>query len=572
MMKSPFKKLPLFFCLLFIMTAADLNAQQTVLIEKFSSLGAPQNAAITKTSNSASEINAFSLRVNPEVVLTIGAGSSITIQNDIINNGSIIVESDGNLIQINDEGKYIIDVPLTTPSPLFTVKREANIKRLDYVYWSSPVTGQNLKTFSPRTVASRFLTYNEWDDKFTAVPNIATTDFSVAIGYAIRADNNYPVWTGTAPTSAYRNFVGVFAGIPNTGIITFPLKYQSGTIIPGSGNGHNLVGNPYPSNIRLNGTKGLFTQNTSVIAETAYFWTNVNPNVPEGGATYSGDNYAIFNASGGKAAANSLQIPSEIVKVGQGFIVKATGKNQNLVFNNAMRNTGASEFFDRKIDQPKDRFWLRLTTPNQNFTTLLIAYVPNATNGFEYSYDAPLIGMSSDALFSILDDYQLGIQGKQYPLNPTDVVSLGTNSYVSGDHVISLQEKEGIFANGQNIYLKDKQTNTATNLSAGAYTFSANAGLTEGRFEIIYENDIVLGTGTTNKDELIVYRDGTDFVVKAATKKISDIEVYDTSGRLMVKLKPNQTEVRIAGQALINTVYVLKINQNGKITTRKIIR
>ena len=572
MMKSPFKKLPLFFCLLFIMTAADLNAQQTVLIEKFSSLGAPQNAAITKTSNSASEINAFSLRVNPEVVLTIGAGSSITIQNDIINNGSIIVESDGNLIQINDEGKYIIDVPLTTPSPLFTVKREANIKRLDYVYWSSPVTGQNLKTFSPRTVASRFLTYNEWDDKFTAVPNIATTDFSVAIGYAIRADNNYPVWTGTAPTSAYRDFVGVFAGIPNTGIITFPLKYQSGTIIPGSGNGHNLVGNPYPSNIRLNGTKGLFTQNTSVIAETAYFWTNVNPNVPEGGATYSGDNYAIFNDSGGKAAANSLQIPSEIVKVGQGFIVKATGKNQNLVFNNAMRNTGASEFFDRKIDQPKDRFWLRLTTPNQNFTTLLIAYVPNATNGFEYSYDAPLIGMSSDALFSILDDYQLGIQGKQYPLNPTDVVSLGTNSYVSGDHVISLQEKEGIFANGQNIYLKDKQTNKVTNLSAGAYTFTANAGLTKGRFEIIYENDIVLGTGTTNKDELIVYRDGTDFVVKAATKKISDIEVYDTSGRLMVKLKPNQTEVRIAGQALINTVYVLKINQNGKITTRKIIR
>ena len=152
------------------------------------------------------------------------------------------------------------------------------------------------------------------------------------------------------------------------------------------------------------------------------------------------------------------------------------------------------------------------------------------------------------------------------------MVTLGTNSYVAGDYVISLQETEGIFANGQNIYLKDNQNNTVTNLSAENYTFTATAGLTEGRFEITYQTDNVLGTDSTKKDELVVYREGTDFIVKSAKNKISELEVYDTSGRLMIKLKPNETEVRIDGQSMINGVYILKINQNGKITTRKIIR
>ena len=131
---------------------------------------------------------------------------------------------------------------------------------------------------------------------------------------------------------------------------------------------------------------------------------------------------------------------------------------------------------------------------------------------------------------------------------------------------------DGVFANRQNIYLRDHQTNTVTNLSNGDYTFEATEGLTESRFEIIYQPDNVLGTDNIKKEELVVYREGTDFIVKSAKEKISNLEVYDTSGRLIVKLKPNQTEIRIDGRAMVNGIYVLKINQNGKITTRKIIR
>ncbi|KEY18804.1 T9SS type A sorting domain-containing protein [Kaistella antarctica] len=521
---------------------------------------------------SAGGLTICNFRVNEGFTLTIKKDSPMTVQNDIINYGDIIVESDANLVQVSDTGEYRTN-PLLNSLPTFTVQREATIKRLDYVYWSSPVADQNLRAFSPGTIITRFLAYDESDDYFKAIfpaegptDNPATKVFSPAKGYAIRAKNNQNATTSTA-------WPGQFVGKPNNGVVNFNLKKD--------GNGYNLVGNPYASNIKLKGDNSLFSQNAAVIDQLAYFWTNVSANVTAAGSGYTQNNYAILNGLGSIAAPGNPETeevgteePTTTAKVGQGFIVKAkeAGKNQNLVFKNSIRNAGESIFFDKKQEEEKDRFWLRLTTPNQYSTTMLVGYVPTATNGFEYSYDAPLMSVGSDSFFSVLEDRKLGIQGRQYPLNTNDVVALGTNHYVAGDHVISLQKAEGIFANGQNIYLKDKKTNTVTNLSAGNYTFAAVEGLTEGRFEIIYENDIVLGTGSSNKDELMVYRDGTDFIIKSASKKISEVEVYDTSGRLMIKLNPNQTEVRIEGQALINSVYVLKIYQNGKVTTRKIIR
>jgi hypothetical protein len=71
----------------------------------------------------------------------------------------------------------------------------------------------------------------------------------------------------------------------------------------------------------------------------------------------------------------------------------------------------------------------------------------------------------SDAIYSILGDQKLVIEGRKYPLVSSDAVSLGASFDGAGTHTISLGDKEGIFANGQNIYLKDKITGITTNLS-----------------------------------------------------------------------------------------------------------
>ncbi|KEY18801.1 hypothetical protein [Kaistella antarctica] len=107
----------------------------------------------------------------------------------------------------------------------------------------------------------------------------------------------------------------------------------------------------------------------------------------------------------------------------------------------------------------------------------MIGYLRQASNGFELNYDAPLMVLGSDAFYSILDDHKLAIQGKASFIN-TDVVALGSGQYEAGTYTISLGVKEGIFAKGQKIYLKDNESNTVTDLTQGDYAFAANQGLT----------------------------------------------------------------------------------------------
>lgn len=507
--------------------------------------------------NNLPSITAFNLTVNN--ILVIKANKFVKITNELLGdvNGKITVESDANFLQT-------AVAPTNNYAGTFTVNRTANMKRLDYTYWGSPVSGQMLKAFSPGTVNTRFLTYNELNDTFSAVANPSSTPFAGAKGYAIRADNNYPVWTDPAPISAYRDFVGIFSGTPNNGDVSYTLAK--------SGAGYNLVGNPYASNIDFNKLV-----DTGAIEGTAYFWTNVNPNPTQQGSSYLGANYATYvYSSGGVPSQNGgiPKTPEQFIKVGQGFIIQAKNVG-SLIFTNAMRDngTGASKFINKgnkNSNSSIDRYWLKLITPNNNFNTILIAYPEGATNGFESTADAEQFGESSDSFYSVLNNYKLNIQGRQLPLINSDIIPLGLKGFESGTYKIAMVEKEGIFADGQNIYLKDNQTGTTVNLSESDYSFTANVGVTEGRFEIVYKNDLVLAAGNVAKDQIMVYRDGNDFVIKSETKKITELEMYDTGGRLLLKLKPNKTETRIDASAMVNGVYVLKMSRNGEISTKKI--
>ena len=68
---------------------------------------------------------------------------------------------------------------------------------------------QNLKTFSPGTVNSRFMTYKESDDTFESINPLNNTFDANGKGYAIRAANNSGTTLGT--------FVGNFVGNLNNG-------------------------------------------------------------------------------------------------------------------------------------------------------------------------------------------------------------------------------------------------------------------------------------------------------------------------------------------------------------------
>ncbi len=481
--------------------------------------------------------------------VTIPSNDIVTLNSKLVNNGIFTVESDGNFIQIDNAAVNTGNI---------VVKRNSSMQKNDYTYWSSPVAGQELKGFSPKTSATRFYKYDEPTNLFVTVPS-AGVNFVPGRGYAIMAPSDY--------TTTLQTFEGKFTGVANNGVITSPVTFS------GSANqGYNLVGNPYPSNIDF---EKLHSLNSGTIPLIAYFWRNTDRNrkgSTNGNTDYRGNGYAMYNGTGGNPETNGGAAPTQFIKVGQGFIVKA-GITKDLIFNNTVRNgKDTSIFFSKNAASDKDRFWLTLTSPSNNVNTVLIGYVPNATNEFELGYDAPLLAIGSDSFYTILGDEKLGIQGKSYPLTKEDVVALGTKHFESGKYTISLGNKEGIFATGQNIYLKDKETKITTNLSEGDYTFNVNAGEFSNRFEIVYSASAALGVGVDAKAGTQLYREGQDFVGRSA-KKITGFELFDMSGRMIMNQKTNAKEIRFSAAGLLSGTYILNAQlEGGERFSKKLIK
>ncbi|MBN8621524.1 MAG: T9SS type A sorting domain-containing protein [Flavobacteriales bacterium] len=537
----------------------------------------------TATGNTA-DLSVCECEVNNSAVLTIPNGKTLTVSNKIINHGNednFVVQTGGNLIQIEDEA---VNSGSITAERYVTDMDNVLGTQLDYVYWSSPVTGQDLRAFSPGTRTNKIFYYNEPNDLFKAVNFATEPNFVPGKGYAFEAETTA---NGThSPNATGYNETYKFKGTPNNGVIRPDVQRSANT---GSGgtveHGYNLIGNPYPSNMSF---PQFYAMNSGIIYNTAWFWTN-NSYIPnQQGSGYEQNNYAVWTGTGGAPATTTSAadgsgdtfIPDGIVAVGQGFIVQVrpeyigTGPQQLIFKNkngsNMVRVSTTGHFFNKEGDQ-KDRFWLKLISSDSIVNTQLIGYIEGATNDFEKDYDAEIMGMSSNIFYSTLEDRKLQIQGKA-AFDPSDKVQLGANIFKNGTYTIAIENPEGIFNAGQKVYLKDNLLNRWVDLNVQAYTFEATKGITEGRFEIVYESPTVLATDAVTKDDLLVYRNGTSYVVKSAIKNITGIEVYDVSGRLWKKLNTNSKEVIIDASALNSGMYILKINRNGEISGRKIMK
>ena len=522
------------------------------------------NAVIAGNYNTSSgTIKACNCTVQSGGVLTVGAGTFLEIENALTNNGTLTVESEGNLIQNSNS-------PVPANATNITVNRDIKVgaARNQYNYLGSPVafaSGESFKSIYAGT--TYILYYNEANSYFYSSSGVNIPGRGLAV--------KEPTGSGAATVTAS------YKGIPQNGVINFGIVNSN---TGNTGRGFNLVGNPYPSNINLQKLYNVNGGNTDTgsvspnIDATFYFWDNNGNNVfQQQGSNYDGQAYAIFNVltgSNGVGTQSSLgtKEPDRIIKVGQGFMTKSLLPTYNLQFSNSIRTDKAAslDFLGKgSSDVQDDRYWLKLTAPSGITSSMAVVYYAGGKNTFG-AEDSRTMG-GSDALFSIIDTEKAAINGRSSFVN-SDKISLGTRHFVSGTYTIALDKGEGTFAGGQQIYLKDSQTGTITNLSQGSYTFAATAGESTGRFEIIYEAQTTLATDLTVKEELAVYREGNDFVVKAQNINITNLEVFDMTGRLINKSKPNSKKAVINAELLSNGVYLLKIYQNGQITAKKIIR
>lgn len=484
------------------------------------------------------------LMIAPSGSLNVNSGS-LTVKNTIINNGTITVENNSSLIQTALTNTNV-------GSGTSTVKRNSNaLLRLDYTLWSSAVSGsQTLAQFSPLTSQSpnRFYAYNGTTNLYIGI-NPITTTFAQGKGYLIRMPND-----ANATTRAV--YAGVFTGTLNNGPIPVPVA-----------TGYNLVGNPYASNISFS---ILRTENSSLISPTAYFWRKTNG---AGGSAYctynsSGSTY-ISNGAPGAASGGSFD---GIIQSGQGFFVNATATG-NLNFANTQRTsvTTNQAFFKTKQVATADKLWLNLTNTIGDFSQMALTYSDKATTGVD-DFDSKYINDSNYALTSSINGDEYTIQGRPV-FDVTDVVSLNFKTITDGVYTITLAKTEGAFTNSQAIYLVDSKTGTETDLKAGYYTFSALAGVDNGRFTLKYQTTLKAGAPTFDDNNVKVYINNRTLYVNSDKSSIKTIEVYDIQGRLIAQQKTvKATSATINNLKAGHRILIIKIaDYDNNLVIKKVI-
>ena len=498
-------------------------ALDAIIAENFSSTSSGDTAGFT----------AKTLTVNSSKTFTINTGNTITVAGAITNNnGTFNIENNANLVQTN--------VSATNTGSIVVKRNSANIQLYDYTLWSSPVAGQNLKSFSPNTLDSRFYSYDSSQNLYSAVDPLSTS-FSPATGYLIRAPNT---WTASTPTT----FNSVFTGVPNNGTITLtgltPNKFYA-------------VGNPYPSSISA--TSFINGNSTS---GTLYFWRKTN------GA--NGSAYATRTNAGGTASGGLT--PTDNIGVGQGFIVKTGASATTLSFNNTMRTSSNSLVFLR-TNEERNRYWLNLNTPTEFICQTLVAYMPEATASFDNAIDGKYINDAPVALTSLINSEEYTIQGRALPFSTTDSVLLGFKTNVAGNYTISIDHVDGFFSTGQVIFLKDNLLNTVNDLSAGSYSFASAVGTFNSRFEIVYQRVLGVNNPEFTSNNVVVFNDKGDIRINSGSAVMEQVRVYDLQGRLLVDKKQiNTTETKITTTAA-NQVLLIEITAlNGQKVTKKIIQ
>ncbi len=534
--------------------------------------GLPSGQAVVfdgATGTISGDLASCSIRLKNNAVITVLSGFDVTLNGKLtVDEGStFILENNANLIQ---------NTTIANSGTIIVKRNSSALKRLDYTLWSSPVIGQGIYSFSPFTLPTRFYVYDtstnlydtslafnlsglQYPSPLVAPNGINGTDtnnisFATAKGYLIRMPYNHPtvatVWNSS------------FTGTPNNGTIAFPMT-----------TGYNAVGNPYPSRINVHN----FIDSNPNITGSLYFWRKTNDTYATSYATLTKMAYVANGAAGGDTGIGFFDFGDEansVINIGQGFIVNATS-NSNLNFTNSMRRSlNADQFFKTNSTQTSTNnglYWLNLTNSAGIYSQMAVGYSSQGTLADDRGIDGKNINQEF-YLTSLIGAVEYSIQGRPDFQND-DLVPLSYKAAAAGSFTISLDHTAGAFTGGLNsIYLKDNMTSFLHNLNNGAYTFTSAMGTFNNRFEIVYQMELGIDKPDFNTNNVIIYNQNNELVVKTNNIIMYSIRVFDIKGQMLQEIKNiNASQIKING-GLSDQVLLVQITSDQGITiTKKVL-
>ncbi len=531
--------------------------------------------------------NAFAnnLTVNASATLSLDSGYVLEVQDFVKTNGTFNVSNNASLVQINNVAN--------SGTGNMVYNRDVNaLHGFDYVYWSSPVAAQNIATlYNTPTEGYHYYWDTLANNNNGASGNTGQGNWSQAFGamqvgkgYIVRGSTLYG-WTG--------NLTSSFTGIPNNGDILMsvlrgsytgaPYTGSNGITISNMEDNYNLIGNPYPSAIKAIDFLNL-PSNTSKIQGAIYLWThytvptsNANTFYSSGGYNYFSSDYLAYNSAGASSGPGF----NGYIAAGQGFFVAMNDgpadSTQSVVFNNSMRdktyaNTNFFKSTQNTVTQNNgDRIWLDLVDANNQSSRTLVGYFEGASVNKDRNFDAFTKVGGGTIIYSLVEGESDVIQGRPAPFDDNDRVQLGFYATTTGNYSIAIGAVDGLFEQGQAIYLEDTLLNIIYDLRQAPYNFSTTSGQFNDRFVLRYTNsNLANNQFATNSVAAFVNKEKLQI---KATTTIDTVQIYDVAGKQIISFTPaSKSNEMNENFPFANGVYFAKIKlEDGSVITQKLM-
>lgn len=384
-------------------------------------------------------------------------GGTLAANNVVFNSGAVLLHGAGTI-----DG---VTACSGTVTGAIQYRRQGATTNVEYNFWSSPVINASAATIMGSISGANAYTFN---------PLLATASTQLGLLQGWTPVTNTTTMTqGKGYISSNAGLV-TFTGVPYEGTLALPLTGSSFTKC-------NLVGNPYPSSISAT---SLLTGNSGQIVPALHFWDDDN----SAGSGFSPADYIVVNtlgSSGGNGATWTGQIAA-----GQSFFVEGATTSNTFTFNNSMRNANTATFFEENFNLK--RVWISLSQGASAESETMLAFLPDASNGFDLNYDAARVFVNSNlSLSTTLNNGNYAIQA--WPsIDPSQIIPLSINATQAATHQIQISGIDNIDASIL-VFLEDMETGAVHNLREGAYSFEGNAQMSNSnRFRIRFSKPTVI--------------------------------------------------------------------------------
>jgi len=477
--------------------------------------------------------------------LTVKAGSSLNLTGDLVTNNSLILEAGAQMI-INGASTGTATYQRT----LTATDNSAAANLEGWFSMSPPVSGEALNTAwaDANSLADGsgdgrrgLATYLEDGNSFSYFNGTATT-FEAGKGYMVKRNGNGTIsFTGTINTAN----TGIDVTVTNTGM---------------TGDGFNLLGNPYTSQINITTFLNDASNTGKINASQVWVWN-------DNGNTYT----PVLGAS------NTLISP------GQAFFVQVTAVDEDITetktlnFAESNQSAGGGDTFQKSADTK-----IRLNVSNGNLKRYAeVYYSNNATKGYDLGYEGEVFGGRPDS-FSLYSHLLDGGQNKNYQIQSLPntgleamIVPLGIKVPESSEFTFSLEATN--IPSGLKVFLEDRQEGVFTQLDILNSEYKVT--LTEasngtGRF-FLHTRSSALSTDDVFLNSINIFKSNNSTLKIAGLKAgQASLSIYNILGKQVMNttFTASKATESISLPNVATGVYVVQLTtQEGKLNKKIIL-